>query len=111
MFRNSRFYISVLIISTYLLFVTIPYCVFTFLSSEGGLLANKTSTLEYHIAEILINLTYTSDAVIYIFLQGDVRNTLLEMVYCCGVNQGENLHQSRFNAQAQIEDNKRSTDV
>ena len=44
MFRKSRFYVSVLIIFTYLLFITIPYCVFAFLSANGKLLESKTTT-------------------------------------------------------------------
>ena len=106
MFRKSRFYVSVLIIFTYLLFITIPYGVFVFLSANGKLLENKTITTEFKIAEILIHLSYTSDAVIYIFLQSDVRKTLLGIISCFRDNQ-ENLHQNRITAQ----DSKLSTEV
>ena len=94
-FRKSRFYVSVLIIFTYLLFIIIPYCVFAFLSANDKLLKKKTTTTEFNIAEILIHLSYTSDAIIYIFLQSDVRKTLLGIIYCCRDIQGENLHRLR----------------
>ena len=97
MFRNSRFYVSVLIIFTYLLFNTIPYCVFTFLI-ENGYLTNKNHiTTESSIAGFMLHLGYTSDAVIYIFLQSNVRKTLSKMVCRCRDNERENLH--RLNIQ------------
>lgn len=110
MFRNSRFYVSILISTTFLVFITIPFCVDTFLSANGQLQNDNYSTsTAYNIAEILGYLGYTSDAIIYIFLQKDVRKTLLGMIYCCRENQGENLHQSSFTSQ--IMDSKRSTEV
>ena len=84
MFRNSRFYVSVLIILTYLLFITIPFCVFVIHMGKGTFevetTSSKTTTSK---VEIMLHLSYTSDAIIYIFLQGDVRKTLFNMIYCC----------------------------
>ena len=97
MFRNSRFYVSVLIISTYLLFHTIPYCVLTFLIENGYVSKEKHITTESIIAGFMLHLGYTSDAVIYIFLQTNVRKTLSKMVCRCRDNEGENLH--RLNIQ------------
>ena len=89
MFRNSRFYVSVLIIFTYLLFNTIPYCVFTFLIENNYLTNKKHITTGSIIAGFMIHLGYTSDAIIYIFLQNNVRKTLSKMV-CRGENSQQN---------------------
>ena len=97
MFRNSRFYVSVLMILTYLLFHTIPYCVLTFLIENSYLSMKNHVTAESSIAGFMLHLGYASDAVIYIFLQTNVRKTLSKMVCRCRDNEGENLH--RLNIQ------------
>ena len=82
-FLKSRFYISALIILTYIFFNTIPF--FALISSVEDVY-DRSSQKELAVG-ILLQLGYTADAVIYIFLQKNVRNQLIKMI-CCG--QGTN---------------------
>ena len=78
-FVKSRFYVSVLIILTYLIFNTIPYCV-------HAILYPNSWTTNYRpvqfIMIVLHHLGYLSDPVIYIFLQRDVRKQLSKLMIC-----------------------------
>ena len=74
LFLKSRFYVSVLIILTYLLFNTIPLCVASFLKNI------EINSQSQSIVLLLLYLGYTTDAVIYIFLQKDVRRQLFQLV-------------------------------
>ena len=71
-FIGSRFYVSIFIVFTYFLFDTIPFCVIAFLN---------TRDLETVIF-LLLHLGYTADAVIYIFLQKDVRTQFFILIRC-----------------------------
>ena len=76
-FRKSRFYISVLLITTFLRFVKVPDLVYLFV---GILNKNDSSTLltACWVSYAVANL---SDAYIYIFMQRDVRHLLSSL---CG---------------------------
>ena len=74
------------------LFNTIPYCVLMLLIKNGKLNMDKHITNESSLLGLMLQLGYTSDALIYIFLQSRVRKTLSKMV--CRDNRGENSHQS-----------------
>ena len=77
-FLQSRFYISVLIILTYVLFIIIPYC--TYLLYRYAI--KGKSQIPEHIMTILHPFTYLSDAVIYIFMQPRVRKLLWRWMNC-----------------------------
>ena len=69
---------------------------FTFLIENGYLTNKKHITTGSIIAGFMIHLGYTSDAVIYTFLQAPIRKTLSKMVCQCRDNEGENSQQNRF---------------
>ena len=74
-FLKSRFYITVLIVFTYLVFNTIPRGMY--LLKDGRFYDNADITVM-----ILLYLGFTSDALIYIFLQNNVRKRFLMMICC-----------------------------
>ena len=79
MSQKSRFYVSVLIILTYLIFNTIPFC--AFISSYEEYARYRESETQAVVA-ILLHLGFTADALIYIFIQRDVRKQLFELICC-----------------------------
>ena len=79
-FLKSRFYVSILIILTYLIFNTIPFCVFIFSRDKNIFL--DTESISKKVVSILLHIGYTADAVIYIFLQRDVKKQLFESISC-----------------------------
>ena len=79
-FLNSRFYVSILIILTYLMFNTIPFCTAVILSKNGKVIERGTS---FEIIFVLKHLAYTTDPLIYIFLQKKVRKKLFTTIRCC----------------------------
>ena len=98
MFRNSRFYVSFLIILTFLLFNTIPYCFFTLMIRDGELMI-RGGGFKAFAAVFMLRMSFTSDAVIYIFLQKDVRRTLFRTFCWCKHRERGNLHQNGFHGQ------------
>ena len=80
-FFKSRFYVSLLIILTYLLFNTIPFCIYVKLSHIGRR-KHTPGNVATFISAVFMHLNYTCDAAIYIFLQRTVRKKLFEMVSC-----------------------------
>ena len=76
-FRKSRFYISVLIILTFLIFMVIPDLIYLFVGIING---NETETLSVccWISYAVSNLL---DAWIYIYMQPEIRNLLLRKVF------------------------------
>ena len=76
-FRNSKFFISVLLILTFLLFMVIPDLVYLFVGTVGG---NKSPVLltACWISYAISNL---ADACIYIFLQPDVKRHLWKKLH------------------------------
>ena len=77
-FLQSRFYISVLIILTYVLFSTIPNCIYLLYKYA----IKSKSQIPWHIMATLYSFTYLSDAVIYIFMQPRVRKLLWRWMNC-----------------------------
>ena len=73
-FRTSNFYISVLLILTFLIFMVIPNLVYLVYGVLGG---NKSKTLDDTLL-ILFNISYLLDAWIYIFAQQPVRRMLFK---------------------------------
>ena len=76
-FLNSRFYVSVLIVVTYLLFKMIPTLIHNAMSlnydagdSGDGAVGNS------NIFHVMYYLNYTTDGLIYIFMQKRVRRHL-----------------------------------
>ena len=61
---------------TYLIFDTIPFCV----HSLGQIHRLRDYAVALAVIRILLNLNYTSDAIIYIFLQKDVRKELFKCI-------------------------------
>ena len=78
-FLKSRFYVSILIFLTYLLFNTIPYIIYIPFYEDWA--ADKESDARSVIV-ILLHLGYTADALIYIFLQRDVYRQLFAFLRC-----------------------------
>ena len=77
MFMDTKFYISLLIILTYILFSCVPLCIRSlFLPNrpDGGMLQNMHN--------LLLHLGFMSDAVIYIFLRKKVRKKFFRLVAC-----------------------------
>ena len=95
LFRSSRFYVSILIILTFLLFNTIPYCFLTLIIKNGKFVSGGGHSTA---AVLMLHLSFTSDAVIYIFMQTDVRRTLFRTVCVCGCRHDErgNFHRNGF---------------
>ena len=81
-FLQSRFYVSVLIIFTYLLFNVMPFTVMACLTLEPGGDVWVTDTWIEKTVIALLHLCYLSDPLIYIFLQGDVRKELCNLIGC-----------------------------
>lgn len=75
-FRTSRFYISVLLICTFLLFMVLPNMVYLFY----GVIGRQKSTTLDDILLIFFNGSYLLDAWIYIFAQRPVLNLLCRKV-------------------------------
>ena len=73
-FLKSRFYVSVLIVFTYLIFDTIPSC------AAGFLHVHVHYKAIWAVMRIFRHLNCTSDAIIYIFLQKDVRKELFKCI-------------------------------
>ena len=71
-FRNSKFFVSVLIILTFLLFMVIPDLVYLFVGTIGG---NESPVL-LTACWISYAISNIADACIYIFLQPAVRRSL-----------------------------------
>ena len=72
-FQNSRFYIPVLLITTFIVFMVIPEMIHLCLVVIKGTHFNPLKT----ILTILWALSYLSDAIIYIFMKPSVRRLLL----------------------------------
>ena len=92
-FLKSRFYVSVLIILTYLLFNTIPFCVIAILFPEDWTANNNSIQF---IMVVLLHLAYLSDPLIYIFLQPDVRKQLSKLLSCNGNSTQEQVNGARI---------------
>lgn len=73
-FRKSRFYIPVLLITTFILFMAIPDFVQTFYVAMGN--DHNHNFVLNTTLRILWALCYISDAIIYIWLKDSVRNLL-----------------------------------
>ena len=73
-FRRSRFYISVLLISTYIVFTIFPDLMWTF-----GAVGNAHGFL----MSILYAVSYLADGVIYIFMQKKVKKILWKRLRRC----------------------------
>ena len=75
-FLNSRFFVSLLIILTYLFFRATPNLIYTLYQ-----LVYREKSLGFSYAvRVMLHLGYTSDAMIYIFLQRNVRRNLFNMI-------------------------------
>lgn len=74
-FMSSRFYITVLIILTYIIFTVIPNLIFIFHSG-------KLSELTVVLFNISYRLSDLSDAIIYVFLQKSVREIFWRKLNC-----------------------------
>lgn len=70
-FQKSRFYVVMLLVLTFILFVIPPDATFAFYACSHG---NKAV---HYTATILYALSYTSDGVIYIFANRQVRKILV----------------------------------
>ena len=100
-FRRSRFYVSVLLISTYIIFTIFPDLMWTFgvvgdVHTAGGFLMS-----------IMYAVSYFADGAIYIFTHGKVKKLLwrkLRVIGCFGNIIGNDLHRQmciRHNTQTQ----------
>ena len=77
LFLNSRFYVSGLLIATFLVLVVIPDLVYLFhtvIGKHGSILFND-------IVLVFFLLSYLNDALIYIFMQPEVRRLLRNMLF------------------------------
>ena len=77
-FTNSRFFVTLLIVFSFLLFVIIPdfiYLVYGFTNNEDDGKLGK-------VVEILYAISFFLDALVYIFLQNRVRNLLWKKITC-----------------------------
>lgn len=75
-FRSSRFYVSLFLILTYILFTIIPDLLWTF-----GAVGDDHTASGFLIC-ILYGISYTSDGMIYIFMQKKVKNMLYLKIKC-----------------------------
>ena len=73
-FRQSNFYISVLLITTFLLLVAVPDIII----SVNLIAYNSTTEFSRHACVMLFLLSHTSDACIYILLQKKVRELIIK---------------------------------
>lgn len=71
-FRESRFYVAVLLISTFTVFVVVPDFVFAFHACQGD-----ARNIRY-ITTICYAISYFSDALIYVFLNDKVRKLFVQ---------------------------------
>ena len=92
-FRHSRFFICVLIITSYLILTVIPGLVYIKLKTRSSLMKYSV-----HICYILSD---TVDACIYIFLQRTLRSLLMEKIkFVCNIKQEEKMeHQKKEKVQ------------
>ena len=77
-FINSRFFVSLLLISSFLLLTVIPTLIRSFMFLTG----NRISKQIYLYVNVSARLSDFIDAIIYIFLQPDIRKLLLIKLSC-----------------------------
>lgn len=75
-FKNSRFYISVLLILTFILFMIVPDLAYLFIC----ILPKRESELILTICWIVYGIANICDAFIYIYLQAEVKELLVKKV-------------------------------
>ena len=83
-FVNSRFYISVLLIVSFLLFMVVPDFIYAFAtpSPSPSEQHNHSSTnITEQVMSALYGISFLCDAVIYIIMQPSVRRLLWRKVY------------------------------
>ena len=84
-FRNSKFYIAILLITSFLLLSVMPYLISTILVIENS---DSINMFLFTLPEcyVPVTLSDTVDAIIYIFMQVSVRTLLVEKLshvfYC-----------------------------
>ena len=84
-FLRSRFFISVLLISSFLVLTVIPTLVcniWALTSPHTFRMTNEPARIFMIYTNVSIRLTHTIDAVIYIFLQPRVRRLLIQKIFC-----------------------------
>ena len=83
-FIRSRFFIPVLLISTYLVFVIIPLIIaYVMMYNINNVRERKRIlTIIFQMNTVLFPLSCTADVIIYIFLQQSVRQLLYEKMSC-----------------------------
>ena len=79
-FRNSRFYISVLLIISFLIFIVIPDLIYLF----HGWAGKERSHAAKDAIKVSFQLSFVSDAVIHILMQPDVRMFCLRTIRVWG---------------------------
>ena len=83
-FRNSRFYTSVLLVVTYCIF-----CVFPVIVSSIAMILGQLPEEVVHVFSSLPYFNFLSDAFIYIYLENDVRKLMFKklhtMKFICNV--------------------------
>ena len=77
-FINSRFFVSVLLITSFLLLAVFPYLICSFMFLTGIILSKQIILCTI----VLYRLSDFIDAIIYIFLQPHVRKLLLQKPSC-----------------------------
>ena len=100
-FLESRFYVSILIILSYLVFSTIPFAIIIISKSvsEKGNFKRQYGDGATFMSVISMHLSYTADAVIYIFLQKDVREKLFKTMSCSNEIESRSNQQEGFQTQ------------
>ena len=88
-FKNSRFYIALIIIGTYLILTVIP-CVIDFVWYAVDGVTVPYPVIRYYIISTL--LSFTADAFVYILMKDPVRNVLKQKICKCKCS--ETWHQS-----------------
>ena len=76
-FLNSKFYISILLISTFLVFTVIPGLMITAYRMSMGYLHDA---IDFYTM-VSLNVSFIADAAIYIFMQKSVRKLLCQKIY------------------------------
>ena len=70
MFKNSNFYIAIILISSFLVFMVVPYIIYY------GVFKTKVNKEMEHILFLIWTLSDTSDALTYVFLYKPVQRSL-----------------------------------
>ena len=110
-FVHSQFFVSILIIASYLCLTAVPAMIQTIL-----ILTSSHNTISEHVfyyVVISISLSTTADPLIYIFLKAEVRKLFFQKILCCHKTQSPTVHDklSRIRRKGEQEDHAHDSKV